>query len=119
MPTFVVPTGPEEIPTIAPARIIGGAVGIILPILERLFPKHVKWIPSAAGLGLAFTFAWSTALLFFIGAVIGWIIEKKRPKIFEEYGFIVASGVIAGEGLMGVGVAFWKNAPQVWQQMFG
>jgi uncharacterized oligopeptide transporter (OPT) family protein len=105
--------------TVIWAIVIGGAVGIVLPLLEKLFPKHTNWIPSAAGLGLAFTFQWYTALLFFIGALIGWIIEKRRPKLFEDYAFTVASGVIAGESLMGVGVAFWKNGPMIWQQIFG
>ena len=38
--------------------VIGGLVGIVLPLLAKLFPKHEKWIPSAAGLGLAWTFHW-------------------------------------------------------------
>ena len=106
-------------PTVIWAIAIGGLVGIILPILEKIFPKRTNWIPSAAGLGLAFTFQWYTALLFFIGALIGWAIEKRWPKLSGDYMFTVASGVIAGESLMGVGVAFWNSGPQIWQQLFG
>jgi uncharacterized oligopeptide transporter (OPT) family protein len=74
-------------------------------------PDHGPALTPAAGLGLAFTFQWYTALLFFLCAVIGWVVEKKRPKLFEDYAFTVASGVIAGESLMGVAVAFWRAGP--------
>ena len=36
---------------------------------RRSFPKYEKWIPSAAGVGLAWTFHWYYSLLFFLGAV--------------------------------------------------
>ncbi len=42
----------------------------------QVFPKYEKWIPSAAGLGLAWTFHWYYSLLFFLGAVIGYGFEK-------------------------------------------
>ena len=45
--------------------LVGGLVGIILPLLGKLFPKQEKWIPSAAGIGLAWTFQWSTACCSF------------------------------------------------------
>jgi len=99
------------------AIIIGGSVGILLPLLERIMPKYKAWVPSAAGLGLAFTFAWYYSLLFFIGAVIGLVIEKKYPKVAEDFTFPVASGVIAGEALMGVGLIFWENGPQMLEQL--
>ena len=86
---------------------IGCLVGIILPILSKLFPKYDKWIPSAAGLGLAWTFHWYFSFLFLAGAVIGYAFEKKSPKKAEEYTFPVASGLIAGNSLMGVFIAFW------------
>ena len=60
------------------------------------FPKHEKWIPSAAGIGLSWTFHWYFSLLFCVGAVIGYGVEKTWPKKSEEYLFPVASGIIAG-----------------------
>jgi len=44
----------------------------------------------------AWTFQWSYSLLFFIGAVLAYLLEKKSPKKSEEYLFPVASGVVAG-----------------------
>lgn len=101
------------------AIIIGGAVGVLLPVLERLFPKHRNYIPSAAGLGLAWTFHWYYSALFFTGAVIGYIIERKYPKWSEDFTFPVASGVIAGESLMGVGLIFIEFGPDMLRELTG
>jgi OPT family oligopeptide transporter len=97
---------------------IGGAVGIILPVLSMVFPKHAKYIPSAAGVGLAWVFQWYYSVLFFLGALIGYYFEKRHPKAAEDYTFPVASGVIAGESLMGVGLTLWENGPTVFRALF-
>lgn len=97
---------------------IGTLVGILLPLLSILFPKQQKWIPSAAGFGLAWTFHWYYSLLFFLGAIIGYGFEKKTPKLSEEYLFPVASGIIAGGSLMAVVVIFCENGPQMIRQLF-
>jgi OPT family oligopeptide transporter len=99
------------------AIIVGGAVGIVLPLLERAFPKQRQYVPSAAAIGLAWTFHWYYSALFFTGAVIGYIIEKKYPKFSEAYTFPVASGVIAGESLMGVGLIFIEFGPEMFDQL--
>jgi uncharacterized oligopeptide transporter (OPT) family protein len=101
------------------AIIIGGLVGIILPVLSKLLPKYDKYIPSAAGIGLSWTFHFYYALLFFIGGVIGWWLEKKYPKQSEDYTFPVASGVIAGESLMGVVLVVVQNAPEMLKKIVG
>jgi OPT family oligopeptide transporter len=98
--------------------VIGGLVGIILPLLGKIFPKYEKWIPSPAGLGLAWTFQWYTSLLFFLGAIIGYAYEKGSPKQAEEFTFPVASGVVAGGSLMGAIVIFCENGPQMVRQIF-
>ena len=58
----------ELAPLEAWSMLVGGLVGIILPLLTKLFPKQEKWIPSAAGIGLAWTFPWYNSLQFFLGA---------------------------------------------------
>ena len=98
--------------------VIGGLVGLILPLLGKLFPKYEKWIPSAAGVGLAWTFHWYTSLLFFLGAIIGYGFEKKAPKQSEEFMFPVASGIVAGGSLMAVLIIFCDNGPQIFGQLY-
>jgi uncharacterized oligopeptide transporter (OPT) family protein len=100
----------------------GGALGIILPLLAVFFPKHEKYIPSAGGFGLAWTFQWYYSLLFFVGSLVGWGFEKASPKKAEEFTFPIASGVIAGGALMGVAVVFADKArevlPPLWHSWF-
>jgi uncharacterized oligopeptide transporter (OPT) family protein len=55
---------------------------------------------------------------FFVGGVIGWMIERKRPAFAELYNYPVASGIIAGGSLMGVVLIFWENLPIVLHQYF-
>jgi len=99
--------------------VIGGLVGILLPVLVRLFPQKRKWIPSPAGIGLAWVFQWFYGLLFFSGAVLGWLWHKRNPPQSEEYLFPVASGIIAGGALMGVVLVFWENGPEILRQLLG
>jgi uncharacterized oligopeptide transporter (OPT) family protein len=98
---------------------VGGLIGIILSLLAKAFPRHEKWIPSAAGLGMAWTFQWHLSLLFFLGAVLGEGFSRAWSKKAEEYLFPVASGIIAGGALMGVVLIFWENGPQMIKQLFG
>jgi putative OPT family oligopeptide transporter len=106
-------------PVKAWSMAVGGLVGILLPLLAKIFPKHEPWIPSAAGLGLAWTFQWYTSLLFFLGAVIGYGFEKTAPRQSKEFTFPVASGIIAGGSLMAVFLIFWENGPQMIRQLLG
>jgi len=76
-----------------------------------MFPKKQKYFPSAAGAGLAWVFNWYYGLLFFLGALITYVFQKKAPKQAEELTFPIASGVIAGGSLMGVFLVFCDNGP--------
>ena len=107
--------GPVKIWCIA----VGGLVGILLTLLPRIFPARRHLIPSPAGVGLAWTFHWHYGLLFFIGGVLGWWVQKKHPKWSEELTFPVASGWIAGESLMGVSLVMWENGPELVRKIFG
>ncbi len=99
--------------------VIGGFVGIALTVLPMIFPARRHLIPSPAGVGLAWTFHWYYGLLFFIGGLVGWWVEKKRPTWSAEYTFPVASGWIAGESLTGVGLVMWANGPELVRKLLG
>ncbi|MBU2572757.1 MAG: OPT/YSL family transporter [Elusimicrobia bacterium] len=85
--------------------IVGGIAGIIIPILELIFPKRRKYIPSAMGLGLAMVIPFWNSLSMFLGGLIALILEKKNKAVAEKYIIPVSSGIIAGESLMGVAIA--------------
>jgi OPT family oligopeptide transporter len=101
------------------AIAVGAAVGVVLAVLPLLFPKKQKYLPSAAGAGLAWAFHWYYSLLFFLGALIAWGWQKKSEKNAEEFLYPVASGVIAGGSLMGVLLIFIENGPAIVKQLFG
>ncbi len=87
------------------AMAIGGALGIFITLLEKWFPKHKHVIPSPTGLGLAFVIPAYNSISMFLGALIAYWLEKKHPKTADTYTIPVASGLIAGESIMGVLVA--------------
>jgi len=88
------------------ALVIGGAIGVLLPLLERLLPtKARRFLPSAMGLGLAFVIPFWNTLSMFVGALAAWILAKKAKDFASRYTIPVASGLIAGESLMGVVVS--------------
>jgi OPT family oligopeptide transporter len=99
--------------------VLGGLLGIILPLLSMTFKKQAKWIPSAAGFGLAWIFQWFYGFLFLLGAIAALIWKKRNEPQAEEFIFPVASGVIAGGALMGVVLVFWENGRKMLQHLLG
>ena len=92
-------------PTARNGMLIGGLLGILIPIIEKAFPKYQRYIPSATGLGLSMVIPFFNSLSMFIGALIALTLEKAKPALAERYIITVSSGLIAGESLIGVAVA--------------
>jgi OPT family oligopeptide transporter len=92
-------------PTARAGLIIGGLVGLVLPLVEMKFPKYRSYIPSPTGLGLAFTIPGFNGVSFFIGGLIALWFSRFRPKVAAEYVVPVSSGIIAGESLVGILIA--------------
>lgn len=99
--------------------VIGAVLGIIIPLLEMRFPRQKKFIPSATGLGLAFTINGFNSISMFIGACLALWFSKARPKLHEKYTIPVSSGIIAGESLMGVVLALITALPKLAEQFSG
>ncbi len=97
--------------------VIGGVIGILITLGEEFFPKYRKWIPSATGLGIAGVIPAFNAISMFLGAFAAWILMKRRPKANEKYTIAVASGLIAGESLMGVAVILAIEGPSMVQEI--
>ena len=82
------------------AILVGLTLGTGLTIFERYAPKHIKpYIPSANGLGISTMIPGSNSIAMFLGAAIAEIMRRRQR---ESLVIPVASGLIAGESLMGV-----------------
>jgi putative OPT family oligopeptide transporter len=97
----------------------GSVVGVLLTLAPVLFPKYREYLPSASAFGLAWVFPWYYALLFFLGALIALLLERRKPKLAAQLTLPVASGVVAGGSLMGVVLVFWANGGAILAKLFG
>src|SRR3954451_7594656 len=96
----------------------GGAVGLVLTLAPVLLPKYERYLPSASAFGLAWVFPWYYGLLFFLGALIALLLERRKPNLAKEFTLPVASGVVAGGSLMGVALVFWANGSGIFNKLF-
>ncbi len=87
---------------------IAAFVGVALALAERYAPPKAKaYIPSPNGLGLAFVLSAGSSIGMFIGAAIAEVLRRRKQHV----GIVpIASGVIAGESLMGVLFAILKGS---------
>ena len=97
----------------------GGVVGMLLTLAPVLFAKYQEYLPSASAFGLAWVFPWYYGLLFFLGALVALLLERRKPKLAEEFTLPVASGVVAGGSLMGVVLVFWANGGSILNKLLG
>ena len=85
-----------------------GATSVAQAIFRHFYlqgsrEKYQKWLPNWGAIALGFVIPgsiYSTAAL--IGAIWAYVWQKWRPVSWETYGFAIAAGLIAGEGLGGV-----------------
>jgi uncharacterized oligopeptide transporter (OPT) family protein len=87
------------------AIVIGALVGMILPVVEFLWPKAKPWLPSAMGLGLAWVVPFQNAFSFLIGAVVVAVWQKWHRKNADTFAIPIASGLVAGESLVAAFIA--------------
>jgi putative OPT family oligopeptide transporter len=90
---------------------IGGVVGvgiIIVDILLRRLTSGAHLSPLAVGLGIYLPT--QSTLMVVVGAVAGYLFDRRaerraKPESTKQLGVLLASGMIVGEGLIGVLVA--------------
>ncbi|MFN3199217.1 MAG: OPT family oligopeptide transporter [Bradymonadia bacterium] len=91
------------------ALAIAGGVGVVLAILEKVLPAaQRKFVPSPAAIGLAFVIPGWNSISMFIGGLIALVLGKVAPTWTKRFLIVIAAGVIAGESLVGVGLAIEK-----------
>mmetsp|Transcript_44314 Transcript_44314/g.104103 ORF Transcript_44314/g.104103 Transcript_44314/m.104103 type:complete len:361 (+) Transcript_44314:1-1083(+) len=99
---------------------VAAAVGILLPVLRKVAElKAPAWrdtVPSGTAFGLAFIIAPDQGFTLFMGSFFCFLWSKRNQRSFEELGYSVASGLIAGSGLSGVVNAMLKlfEVPTAW-----
>jgi uncharacterized oligopeptide transporter (OPT) family protein len=97
--------GTEALPQHAEWAVIGGLIfGALIPILNKL-PALKDKIPSGLAFGIAFIVPAYYSLAMFLGCMMFIAWKRKNPAGAKRLGFSIASGLIAGEGLMGIVVA--------------
>lgn len=88
------------------AILIGLSLGIGLTVLEKVAPPRLRsWLPSPNGLGLAMVIPASNSISMFLGGLVVLLLRRRRPDLAERYVVPTASGLIAGESLMGIVIA--------------
>jgi uncharacterized oligopeptide transporter (OPT) family protein len=93
-------------PTARVAIAAGAALGAALVLLERVLPARARaFVPTASGLGLAMVIPGTSSIAIFVGATLAEALRRTRPALADAAVLPVASGLIAGESLMGIVVA--------------
>ena len=90
------------LPPHAPTAVaIASVIGILLVSLRQI-DSLKSYMPSGLAMGIAFIIPAYYSLVMFYGLVIWLIWKAVSPEKVAKYNFAIASGLIAGEGLMGI-----------------
>ena len=105
----VLSKGLDALPAGAIGAVVAGLlVGALLPVLKKLL-KDPAWLPSGLAIGVAFIVPAYYSIAMFLGMAAYQLWVRLDKAGATALGFAVASGLIAGEGLMGVVTAVLQN----------
>jgi putative OPT family oligopeptide transporter len=90
---------------------IGAVVGVFVIAADeilRRFTTKAHLSPLAVGLGIYLPT--QSTLMVVVGAIVGWYFDRRaerasKPEATKQLGVLLASGMIVGEGLVGVIIA--------------
>ena len=90
---------------------VGAGIGVAMIVIDEVLRRTTKSAhlsPLAVGLGIYLPT--SSTLMVVVGAVAGWYYDKRaerstKPESAKQLGVLLASGMIVGEGLLGVVIA--------------
>ena len=90
---------------------VGALFGVIMIVIDEVLRRTTKSAhlsPLAVGLGIYLPT--QSTLMVVLGAVAGWYFDRRagrsaRPESTKQLGVLLASGMIVGEGLIGVLIA--------------
>jgi putative OPT family oligopeptide transporter len=102
----VLATGVALPPGALTAMVLGAGVGVVLALLELGLPTRLaRLVPSAPSLGLAFVLPAYYSMSVFFGATLALVATRVAPQKLGRFAGVAAAGVVAGESLVGVGLA--------------
>jgi putative OPT family oligopeptide transporter len=87
---------------------IGGLIGLGIILLDEVLARttrHMRVPPLAVGLGIYLPT--QSTLMIVVGSIVGWFYDRRadrsaRPEARKQLGVLLASGLIVGEGIIGV-----------------
>jgi uncharacterized oligopeptide transporter (OPT) family protein len=85
------------------AVVISALIGVALAFID--VTKYKRYSLSAIGLGVAMIVPGYYCISMFLGSMALLVLQRTKPKWIETFYASIASGGIAGEGIMGVIVA--------------
>jgi len=102
---------------------IGAAIGVVLLIIDAFLAKkessfRLHVMPVAVGIYLPF----GIAPPMLLGGLLSWWLKRrngKRAEATEKRGVLIASGIIAGESLLGVAIGFILFAKGKYPKLLG
>jgi putative OPT family oligopeptide transporter len=91
--------------------MIGAGIGVVLIVVDEVLRRTTRGAhlsPLAVGLGIYLPT--SSTLMVVVGSIVGWWFDRRadrgpRPDATKQLGVLLASGMIVGEGLIGVLIA--------------
>jgi uncharacterized oligopeptide transporter (OPT) family protein len=84
------------------AVLIAALFGALMPILRRTAKPLAPYLPSGLAFGIAFIVPAYYSIAMFLGSMMLVAWKRLSPKSAAAFSIAVASGLIAGEGLMGI-----------------
>jgi putative OPT family oligopeptide transporter len=92
---------------------VGVGIGVAMIIVDALVRRAIPGAhlsPLAVGLGIYLPT--QSTLMVVVGSVVGWYYDRRadrrpNPASVKQLGVLLASGLIVGEGLIGVLIAAW------------
>ncbi|MFH1748772.1 MAG: OPT/YSL family transporter, partial [Planctomycetota bacterium] len=92
------------------AMLIAAALGILLPVLEKVLPSRAgRFLPSAASIGLAFVIPGSQVFAIFLGGLAALILVKCCKTWTQRFLVAICAGVITGDILADVSIVLQKT----------
>src|SRR6184192_2067033 len=87
---------------------IGALIGVCIILLDEILARttrHMRVPPLAVGLGIYLPT--QSTLMIVVGAIAGWLFGRRadrtaKPEATKQLGVLLASGLIVGEGIIGV-----------------